>query len=98
MLVETDPEIRRLRTVLRDLVALSAIPAAWVDREPSAVAAGLADTLMGLLQLDLAFVQFRDPGGGGGVEVTRGAWDGFAEWLEQATQSGREGDEWRRSR
>ena len=83
MLVETDPEIRRLRTVLRDLVALSAIPAAWVDREPSAVAAGLADTLMGLLQLDLAFVQFRDPGGGGGVEVTRGAWDGFAEWLER---------------
>src|SRR5438445_454444 len=36
-----DPgDIHRLRTALRDLVALSTIPAAWVGREPSAVAAG----------------------------------------------------------
>src|SRR5438445_7303066 len=35
-----DPgDIHRLRTALRDLVALSTIPAAWVGREPSAVAA-----------------------------------------------------------
>jgi len=31
-------------------------PAAWVGREPSAVAAGLADVLVGSLHLDFAFV------------------------------------------
>jgi len=40
MSVDTNAEIRVLRTVLRDLVALSAIPAALAGREPAAVAAG----------------------------------------------------------
>ena len=83
MHVETDPELVRLRAVLRDLVALSAIPAAWIGSEPPAVAAGLADTLVGLLELDFAFVRLSDTGGAGAVEVTRGsAWTGFPEWLE----------------
>ena len=47
MSVNADAEIRSLRTVLRDLVALSSIPAAWVGLEPAAVAAGLADALTG---------------------------------------------------
>jgi hypothetical protein len=80
---ETDAEVLRLRAGLRDLVALSAIPAAWIGSEPPAVAAGLADALVGLLQLDFAFVRLSDPGGAGAVEVTRGrAWTGFPEWLE----------------
>jgi signal transduction histidine kinase len=80
---ETDAEVLRLRAVLRDLVALSAIPAAWIGSEPPAVAAGLADALVGLLQLDFAFVRLSDPGGAGAVEVTRGkAWISFQEWLE----------------
>jgi signal transduction histidine kinase/PAS domain-containing protein len=79
----TDAEVLRLRAVLRDLVALSAIPAAWIGREPPVVATGLADALAGLLQLDFAFVRLSDPGGAGAVEVTRGsAWKGFPEWLE----------------
>ena len=74
----------RLRAVLRDLVALSAIPAAWVGSDPPAVVSGLADTLVGLLQLDFAFVRLSDPGGAGAVEVTRGsAWKRFPEWLER---------------
>src|SRR5881296_4105642 len=69
-----DPgDIHRLRTALRDLVALSTIPAAWVGREPSAVAAGLADVLVGSLHLDFAFVRLCDPNGGDAVEATRGA-------------------------
>ncbi len=36
----------RLRRALRDLVALSAVPAVWVGREPSAIAAELADVLI----------------------------------------------------
>jgi signal transduction histidine kinase len=81
--VETDAEVLHLRAVLRDLVALSAIPAAWIGSEPPAVAAGLADALVGLLQLDFAFVRLSDPGGTGAVEVRRGsAWTSFSEWLE----------------
>jgi len=72
-----------LRTALRDLVALSAIPAAWVGREPSAIAAGLADVLVGSLHLDFAFVRLCDPDGGAAVEVTAGnAWKTFPEWLQ----------------
>jgi signal transduction histidine kinase/PAS domain-containing protein len=65
-------------------VALSAIPAVWSGSEPPVVAAGLADALVGLLQLDFAFVRLCDPGGSGAVQVTRGsAWSSFPEWLER---------------
>src|SRR4051812_50112286 len=91
MLSDADAEILRLRAALRDLVALSAIPLAWIGREPPGVAAGLADTLIGLLELDFAFVRLCDPGGAGAVDVTRGnAWKNFPEWLERhLTKSGR---------
>src|SRR5438105_9137234 len=81
----TDPgDVRALRTALRDLVALSTIPAAWIGREPSTIAAGLADVLVGSLQLDFAFVRLCDPNGGAAVDVTRGdAWKAFPEWLER---------------
>ena len=80
---DTDAEIVALRTVLRDLVALSTIPAAWVGREPAAVAAGLADALIGLLQLDFVFVRLRVPSVAGEVDATRGkAWNTFPAWLE----------------
>ncbi len=78
-------EIRQLRLALRDLVALSTIPAAWVGREPATIAAGLADVLVGTLHLDFAFVRLRDPNGGADVvEATRGdAWKEFPQWLER---------------
>src|SRR5947209_16373918 len=83
MHVDTDAELLSLRTALRDLVALSAIPAAWIGREPPAVAAGLADALVALLQLDFAFVRLSEPGGDRAVDITRGsAWKRFPEWLE----------------
>jgi signal transduction histidine kinase len=75
-------EIYRLRTALRDLVALSAIPAAWVGRQPAAIAAGLADVLMDTLYLDFAFVRLNDADGAVAAEVTRGdAGGAFPEWL-----------------
>jgi signal transduction histidine kinase/PAS domain-containing protein len=84
MLFDTDAEILRLRAVLRDLVALSTIPATWIGREPAAVAAGLADALIELLRLDFASVRLCDPGGAGAVDVTRGnAWTTFPQWLER---------------
>src|SRR5438552_2225629 len=83
MAVDLDAGTHGLRTALRDLVALSAIPAAWVGREPSAIAAGLADVLVGSLHLDFAFVRLCDPDGGAAVEVTAGnAWKTCPEWLQ----------------
>jgi signal transduction histidine kinase/PAS domain-containing protein len=84
MVIETDSEILRLRAVVRDLVALSTIPVAWIGREPPAVAAGLADTLIALLQVDFAAVRFCDPDGAGGVDEVRGnSWKTFPQWLER---------------
>src|SRR4051812_22970984 len=89
MLSDADAEILRLRAALRDLVALSTIPLAWIGREPPAVAAGLADTLIGVLQLEFTFVRLCDPGGAGAVDVMRGTtWQAFPEWLERRLASG----------
>ena len=77
-------ENRRLRAALRDLVALSTIPAAWIGRDPPTIATSLADVLVGSLHLDFAFVRLCDSNGGAPVDVIRGdAWSGFAEWLQR---------------
>jgi len=91
MSVHTDAEIRVLRTALRDLVALSAIPAALAGREPAAVAAGLADVLIELLQLEFVFVRMSVPSTADAVDVMRGtAWKAFPAWLEShLAESGR---------
>jgi PAS domain S-box-containing protein len=79
----SEADAQRLRTALRDLVALSTVPAAWVGREPPAIAAGLADVLVNSLHLDFAFVRLCDPNGGTVVEIARGsAWHAFPEWLQ----------------
>jgi signal transduction histidine kinase len=81
--VWSDAEDGHLRAVLRDLVALSAIPTAWIGSEPSTVAAGLADALIHLLQLDFAYVRLSGPSGTGTAEVARGnPWTSLSEWLE----------------
>jgi hypothetical protein len=83
MTVDPEADALRLRRALRDLVALSAVPAAWVGREPPAIAAGLADVLVNSLHLDFAFVRLCDPNGGAAVEIARGsAWQEFPEWLQ----------------
>jgi C4-dicarboxylate-specific signal transduction histidine kinase len=54
----------------------------WVGREPATIAAGLADALLGSLQLEFAFVRLCDPKGGQAIELSRGhAWKAFPEWL-----------------
>ena len=78
-----DPDALRLRTALRDLVALSTVPVAWVSRDPPAIASDLADVLVNSLYLDFAFVRLCDPGGGAAVEIARGdAWEAFPAWLQ----------------
>jgi PAS domain S-box-containing protein len=87
--MDSDLDVVRLRRVLRDLVALSAVPAAWVASEPPAIAAGLADLLVVSLNVDFAFVRLRDPGGGAAVQVARGSpVPGLAEWLQRVLAEG----------
>jgi C4-dicarboxylate-specific signal transduction histidine kinase len=78
-----EADAQRLRAALRDLVALSAVPAAWVGREPPAIAAGLADVLVNSLRLDFAFVRLRDPNTEATVEIARGSTGpAIPEWLQ----------------
>src|ERR1700688_277499 len=84
MTIDPSAEIHSLRTTVRDLLALSTIPEAWVGREPPAIVADLADLLIGSLELDFAFVRLCDPTGCQVVEVTRGnSWKAFPEWLQE---------------
>jgi signal transduction histidine kinase len=85
--VGLDPEILRLRAALRDLVALFSVPVVWVDREPVAVAEGIADVLVGLSQVDFAFVRLCDSAGC--VQAARGnAWPDLRRWLERHPLTG----------
>jgi PAS domain S-box-containing protein len=69
--------------LLRDLVALSGVPVAWVGREPSAIAADFADLLVNSLNVDSAFVRLCDPKGRAAVETARGKpWPALLEWLQ----------------
>jgi signal transduction histidine kinase len=78
----TDENLR-LRAGLRDLVALSTIPASWIGIEPHTIAAGLADILAGSLGFDFAFVSLLDPAAEATINVTRGCATGeFADWLQ----------------
>ena len=84
MVIDQSAEILRLRATVRDLLALSMIPEAWVAREPPAIAADLADLLIGSLKLDFAFVRLCGPRGCQAVEVIRGdCWKAFPDWLQQ---------------
>jgi PAS domain S-box-containing protein len=83
MPIESDAEFVRLRTALRDLVAISTLQATWARRDPPDIAAGLADVLIGSLRLEFAFVRLCDSTRNVAVEMTRGnAWKSFPEWLQ----------------
>jgi C4-dicarboxylate-specific signal transduction histidine kinase len=73
----------RLRAALRDLVALSTLPAGWIGIEPRTIAAGLADILTGSLGFDFAFVRFLDSTGGATIDVASGsATREYLNWLQ----------------
>ena len=73
MPADSGPNGLPLQKVLRDLVALSAVPSVWVGRESRAIAADLADLLATLLNLDFAFVRLCDSDGSAAVEIARGS-------------------------
>ena len=50
-------ENRRLRRTMRDLVALSTLPAVWIGLGPEGIARSLADVLLNTLSLDFVYVR-----------------------------------------
>src|SRR5436305_12220722 len=66
-------ETRTLRRTMRDLVALSALPAVWAGYQPRQVAEGLADVLLSTLHLDLVYLRLPGQTQGQEIEVARTA-------------------------
>src|SRR5436305_13082030 len=64
-------EVRRLRRTMRDLVALSTLPAVWTGLGPEGIARSLADVLRDTLSLDLIYVRLAGLSGEREVEVVR---------------------------
>jgi C4-dicarboxylate-specific signal transduction histidine kinase len=82
LIVMADENLR-LRAALRDLVALSTIPAGWIGIDPRTIAAGLADILTGSLDFDFAFLRLLDPAGGATIDITSGcATRDLLDWLQ----------------
>ena len=55
----TDAEVREavvLRRAMRDLLALCTIPAAWVGRDPEAIAKGVVDVLVSALRVECGYL------------------------------------------
>ena len=61
---EGGPSAADSRRWMRDLGALLALPAMWVDHEPAEIATGLLSVLFGILELDGAYARFDDPRAG----------------------------------
>jgi two-component system, NtrC family, sensor histidine kinase HydH len=62
---------RDLRRCVRDLVALSALPAVWVGYDTGRVAESLADVLLGMLRLDFIYVCVKSHTPDAPLEVAR---------------------------
>src|SRR5690349_18374563 len=50
------------RSTIRDLVALTALPEFWVGSDLPSIVAGLADAMLSMLRLELAYVRVRSDG------------------------------------
>lgn len=76
-----EKEIRDLRRLVRDLVALATTPAGWAGREPVHVAESVADILLHTLRADAVYVRLQPSNP---IEVCRApAYPGFREQIRQ---------------
>jgi PAS domain S-box-containing protein len=64
-------EIKRLRRCVNDLVSVLALPAIWAGSEPTQIVNTLLDALLGMLNLDLIYVQLEGSRGKAPVENLR---------------------------
>jgi signal transduction histidine kinase len=52
-------DLRDLRRCVRDIVALSALPAVWIGYDARRIAESLADVLLGMLRLDFVYLRVK---------------------------------------
>ena len=72
MPIQDEPDASAVsRRMLRDLAALLALSAMWVDLEAAEIASGLLGVLFSILRLESAYVRFDDPAGGSALERWR---------------------------
>jgi len=81
-------ENRQLRQIIRDLLALANVPAAWVGHEPQQIAGSYVDLLMSALRLEGAYVRLNGSGEKRlqACRVPESA--AFAEWLRTQERQG----------
>src|SRR5712672_2508289 len=72
---------------MRELVALSALPAVWAGYQPRQVAEGLADVLLSTLRLDLVYLRL--PGQTEGQEIEVAGTAGRPTTTDEARNIGR---------
>ncbi|MEZ4522009.1 MAG: MEDS domain-containing protein [Thermomicrobiales bacterium] len=66
-----DDTTAQTRRTLRDLAALLALPAMWVDNDPADIAVSLLGVLFGVFRLESAYARFDDPNGRTALERWR---------------------------
>ncbi len=64
-------EIKTLRRRVRDLVAISALPAVWIGYDPPHIAESLADVLLSALRADFIYIRIRGHSDEAPIEVIR---------------------------
>ena len=67
-----EEEIKQLQRALRYLVALSTVPATWINHDPRHLADGTVDLLMSVLRPNLAYVHLQTTRPDSAVEAWRG--------------------------
>jgi len=60
-----------LRSQLRDLIAILALPAVWSGRDAADIPEAVLEVLSSMLRLDLAYIRAADPAGSGPLETVR---------------------------
>lgn len=68
---ECNEELHRIRRTMRDMVALSTLPAVWGGLAMDGIAASLAKVLLQTLHLDLIYVRIAAPGGSQLFDIAR---------------------------
>ncbi len=67
----TSDDPQELRRCLRDLVAVSTLPAVWENADPSSIGRSLAEVLLRILSADFVYVRLRGWGSGPPLEAVR---------------------------
>lgn len=85
-------EGRRLRRAIRELVALSVLPATWIGREPEQIVDQMLSILVNYLQIEAAYIRLRR-GDGPLVERSNAdRWPQLQDWLKKIDAAGASSD------